>query len=142
MFELTKFNAPLFKKSFAESIFDDLFPTSSLVKGSKTFNLDIKDNEKEYIIEADLPGVDKKEISINYENENLILSIERKDEKEDKNEKENYLHKERSYCSMKRSIFLPDIEPDSIKAKLENGVLKMTIMKEENKKNTKKIEIQ
>jgi HSP20 family protein len=117
---------------------DDFMPRRSLVRD--TFKVDVVDKEKEYVIEAELPGVKKEEISLDIHDGQLRISIER-EEKVDE-EKKNYIHKERRYSSMSRSVYLGDASADSIKAKLDNGVLTITIPKTEKPEVKSKIEIE
>ena len=102
--------------------------------------MDVVDKEKEYVIEAELPGVKKEELSLDIQDGQLRISIER-EEKVDE-EKKNYIHKERRYSSMSRSVYLGDASADSIKAKLDNGVLTITIPKTEKPEVKSKIEIE
>ncbi len=104
-----------------------------------TFKLDIEEKDKEYILEADLPGIDKDEIDINLDKGRLTISITREDS-EDVEEK-NYIHKERRYCSMSRAVYLDNVSEDDITANLEDGVLNITIPKLDKEEKSKKIEI-
>ena len=105
-----------------------------------SFKVDIQDNQNEYVVEAHLPGVDKEEISLELDEERLTISIERQ-EKVDEQEK-NYIHRESRYSSMSRSIYLRDSLDEEVKAKLDNGVLYISVSKQKNSKNTKRIEIE
>jgi HSP20 family protein len=106
-----------------------------------TFKLDVQDKEKEYLIEAELPGVKKEEITLEMHDGQLMIGIQR-EEKVDE-EKKNYIHKERRYCSMNRSVYLADADTENIKAKLDNGVLEITVPKVEKSVSQKnKIEIE
>ena len=105
-----------------------------------TFKVDVEDNGKEYLIEAEMPGVDKKDINLQLNDGKLTISITR-DEINETQEK-NYIHKERRYNSMSRSIYLEDSKPDAIKAKLENGILKIIVPKEEKPNNSITIEVE
>ena len=84
--------------------------------------------------------VDKKDINLQLNDGKLTISIIR-DETNEIQEK-NYIHKERRYNSMSRSIYLEDSKPDAIKAKLENGVLKIIVPKEEKPNNSITIEVE
>ena len=101
--------------------------------------MDIEDNGKEYLIEAEMPGVDKKDINLQLNDGKLTISINRDESSE--TQKKNYIHKERRYISMSRSIYLEDSKPDAIKAKLENGVLKIIAPKEEKPNNSITIDV-
>lgn len=176
MFDLTKYNKGLRNNGLEGFFLDDWFGSSPMNYSKLSFKLDIKENEKEYLIEADLPGLKKEEIKIAYEHENLIITTEKseeieeiepsekenkkdkklmsvgktKDKKEDdkkeKDKKEeienNYIHRERNFYSMQRSMYMPNINPDKIKAKLKDGVLNLTIPKKIKKIAEYKIDIE
>jgi len=105
-----------------------------------TFKLDVQDKEKEYAIEAEVPGVKKEEIKLEMNENRLTISIERNETVDE--EKKNYIHKERRTCSMQRSVFLRDAKADGIKAKLDDGVLNITIPKDDSKAVKKSISIE
>lgn len=125
------------------NVLDDFF-TSPISRSrslmSDTFKLDIKDEEDKYVVEADLPGVKKEEIDLQLDDGRLTISIER-EEKEEKEEKD-YVHRERRYSSMCRSVYLGDIKDEDVNAKLEDGVLSIEISKDDKKERTKKIPIE
>jgi len=113
----------------------------SLMPVTKTTPIDITENEKEYHVKADVPGFEKDEISISL-NDN-ILTIQGEKKKEDKDEKENYIRKERFYSSFSKSISLyENVDIDKIDASLKNGTLELRIPKKEvQEKPVKKIEV-
>ncbi|HZJ85805.1 MAG TPA: Hsp20/alpha crystallin family protein [Erysipelotrichaceae bacterium] len=124
------------------NVLDDFFSDTPLMQRdlrNDTFKLDIEEKDKEYILEADLPGIDKDEIDINLDKGRLTISITREDS-EDVEEK-NYIHKERRYCSMSRAVYLDNVSEDDITANLEDGVLNITIPKLDKEEKSKKIEI-
>jgi HSP20 family protein len=92
-----------------------------------TFKIDVQDNEKEYVIDAELPGVDKDEIKVELNEGRLTISIDREENIDEENK--NYIHKERRYCSMCRGIYLADADQKGVKAKLDNGILRITVPK-------------
>ncbi|HCP14463.1 MAG TPA: heat-shock protein Hsp20 [Peptococcaceae bacterium] len=105
-----------------------------------TFKLDVQDKDKEYLIQADLPGIKKEEVKVDLDAGRLTISVEREERIDE--EKKNYVHKERRYSSMSRSIYLADAKSDGIKAKLEEGVLNISIPKEEKPETGVKIDIE
>lgn len=125
------------------NMLDDFF-TSPLSKNrnlmNDSFKMDIKDKEDKYVVEADLPGVNKEEVDISLNEGRLTISIER-EEKQEQEEKE-YIHRERRYSSMTRSVYLGDIQEEGISAKLEEGVLCIEIPKGKEEEKTKKIPIE
>jgi len=123
------------------NVLDDFFtgtPRRSLA--ADTFKIDLQEDEANYFIEADLPGVNKDEINIGMDDGKLQISVMREEKIED--EKKNYLHRERRLTSMQRTIYLADADPANIKAKLDNGVLCMTIPKKGIEDKSVKIEIE
>lgn len=130
-----------------DSIFDDLFneiyslPTSFLSKSGMDLSprIDISETDAEYKIEAELPGINQKEIDIKIDNNILTIKGKREDRKEEKDK--NYHLRERYYGAFQRSISLPsNIDSDKIEASFEHGVLHITVPKS-NGRASKKIEI-
>lgn len=118
---------------------DFMMPRRSLVRD--TFKLDVQDKDKEYLIEAELPGVKKEEVTLEIHDGQLMIGIQREEKVDEENK--NYIHKERRYCSMNRSVYLADADSNNIKAKLDNGVLEITVPKLEKSVSQKnKIEIE
>jgi HSP20 family protein len=104
-----------------------------------TFKIDVKETDGEYLVEAELPGVKKEEIDLSVDGENLCISINH--EEETKEDRENYIHRERRVSSMSRRVRLANVKPEEIKAKLEDGVLSIAIPKRAEAANNRKIEI-
>ena len=103
--------------------------------------LDVRENTNTITIEAELPGVDEKNVTVTVANGVLTIKGEKKQEKEEKNE--NYYLSERSYGAFERSLRLPDtIDESKVEAKFDKGVLKVTAAKKpEAVKAERKIEI-
>ena len=99
-----------------------------------------EDNDK-FNITSELPGLDKADLEITVKDGILEIKGEQKEEKEDK--KEGFVRREYHSSSYYRSFNLPEnIDEDKIDAKLDNGILKLTLpKKEEEKKEKKKIEV-
>jgi len=104
-----------------------------------TFKVDVQESENAYVIEAEMPGINKEEINLSLDDDRLTVSVRRNEEV--KNEKGNYIHRERRYSSMQRSIFLAGVGDEGIDAKLENGVLSITVPKKIKPDYSKQIEI-
>ena len=95
--------------------------------------VDIYEDEKNIVIKAELPGVDKKDIHVDIKDRVLTLSGERSYDNEVK--EDNYYRRERAYGKFQRAFSLPDtLDPDKIKADFKDGVLKIDIPKPEEKK--------
>jgi HSP20 family protein len=90
--------------------------------------VDITEDDKEYLIKADLPEMKKNEIKVNVENGVLTVSGERKTEKEEKNKKFHRI--ERSYGTFQRSFALPeDADGAKVAAEFKEGVLRVHLPK-------------
>ena len=128
----------------ASSLFDRFFDdwdTPSLFNEDNTLvpAFDITENEKEYIVTAELPGIDAKEVDVTISEGVLSVKGEKKHEKEDKGE--DYHRIERRYGSFHRSFRIPGkVETDKIDANYKGGVLKLILPKAEGSE-TKKIEV-
>jgi HSP20 family protein len=96
-------------------------------------DVDIRETKDELVLEAELPGIDEKDLDIRVEGNTLTIRGERKFEK--KATEDNYLRVERSYGSFTRSFSLPHtINNESIKADYSNGVLTIRLPKREEAK--------
>lgn len=107
--------------------------------GSDTFNIDVRSCEESYIVEAELPGVKKEDVKLDFDNDCLSISVERKDESETK--EGNYIHRERKFSAMKRSIRLQNVSREGINAKMEEGMLIVEVPKLKREQMKTAIEI-
>lgn len=105
-------------------------------------SIDLSETKDSYIVKAEIPGMEAKDIDITLQEDLLTIRGEKKQEKEEKDE--NYHFVERSYGSFTRSIRLPqEVKGDKIKASYKEGVLKITLPKsEEAKKKETKIKVE
>ena len=117
---------------------DGMMPSRNLLRD--TFKIDIEEMEKEYLVEAEMPGIKKEEIDLGVEDDNLCISVNRSEEAN--KDGKNFIHRERRQSSMSRRIRLADANLAEIKAKLEEGVLSVTIPKHDKTLSSRKIEIE
>ena len=119
--------------------FDDFFNDSFISANNNYPSVDVREEEKQYILEADIPGTKEKELDIKVDGNLLTISNKHDEKKQEK--KQNYLLKERRNQSFSRSFVLPkNADIKSIKANYNNGHLELTIPKTEAAK-PKQIEI-
>ncbi len=124
-------------RGFFNDTFDNFF------SNSEDFSVDIKEKEDAYTLEADLPGLTKEDIQLDYTNNVLSISAHQETNKEEKDDEGNYIRRERSSRSYSRQFLIKNVDEDAIKASFENGVLTVDLpKKEEDTPETKKIEIQ
>ncbi|MEL7834750.1 Hsp20/alpha crystallin family protein [Fodinibius sp. Rm-B-1B1-1] len=129
-----------------DRIFNELIPFSWRLDEPETGMsmwtpiTDMMETDNEYLLEVELPGLTKKDIQINCQDNVLSVEGERKHDK--KEERPGYLRSERSYGAFKRSIILPtSILEDKVKATFKDGILKITVPKaEKSKRKTVPIE--
>ncbi len=114
------------EKAFFANPFGSFFRTGALAE----FRTDISDEGDSYVLQADLPGFDKKDIQLDVNGDTLIINAERHSEKETK-EKDKYICSERSYGSYSRQFDISSVDADAIKAKYENGVLTLKLPKKQ-----------
>ncbi|MBP6491702.1 MAG: Hsp20/alpha crystallin family protein [Clostridia bacterium] len=105
-----------------------------------TFKINVQQNEADYLIEAELPGVSKEEVTLDLNEGRLNISVKR--EENINEEKKNYIHRESRSCSMSRSVYLADADSKGITAKLDNGMLRITVPRQAKEVKTEKIEIE
>ncbi|WP_294196672.1 Hsp20/alpha crystallin family protein [uncultured Clostridium sp.] len=112
-------------------MFNDFFNDDMLSEfnSSGSFKTDIKENPEGYVVHAELPGVNKEDINIDYNNNYLTISAIKNNEFEEK--KDNYIRRERSYGSVSRGFYINNIDKNSIKAKFDNGVLSVELPKKD-----------
>ena len=115
---------------FFEDAMRDFFPGFyRRSEGHKYMRTDIKENDKDYEMEIELPGMDKKDINIELSDGYLTISAGKSDKSEDKH---NYIRRERSF-SCSRSYYVGDVKKEDVKAKYENGMLCLSVPKSEPK---------
>lgn len=146
MFGLTPFNRNVIRRTdeknpmsdWIDDFFsDDFFPMRSL--RHDTFKVDVREEDKSYLIEADMPGVKKDEVSLEYHDGYLSISINKDESKEEDNKQ--YIHRERRICSMHRTLNMGDIDSDKIEASLKDGILSIRAPKMESVDTKKHIQI-
>jgi HSP20 family protein len=129
-------------KTRMEDVFDDFFGSSSLSLKNMEFSpkVDVKEDEKSFKINAELPGLTEKDVNVELRENILTISGQKKEEKETKTDKEHRV--ERNYGSFSRSFTLPKgIETEKISAKFKNGILSLIIPKGKDVLETKKIKV-
>ena len=94
-----------------------------------TFRTDIKDAGDSYVLEAELPGFKKEDISAQIKNGYLTIKAERSSDAD--NDNEGYIRRERSHASYSRSFSLDGIDAEKISAEYKDGILSLTLPKEQ-----------
>jgi HSP20 family protein len=98
--------------------------------------MDLVETDDDFVLRADLPGLSESDVKIEFEDNVLTVSGERKAEHEER--KEGYYRVERASGSFSRSLTLPEgVDPDAVKASFDRGVLEIRIPKPEERKPRK-----
>ncbi|ADK17271.1 MULTISPECIES: heat shock protein Hsp18 [Clostridium] len=128
--------------NFVDSFFNnDFFAPMNMNGFGNGFKVDLKENETSYIVCADLPGINKDSIDLDFNNNYLTISAKRDDSIEDKNE--NFVRRERRYGEFRRSFYIDNVDDKNITASFNDGVLKVILPKlSQGKRQGKKIDIQ
>ena len=121
--------------NFFDDMFDDFFKPVFYGVKENSMRTDVKENENGYELAIDMPGYDKKDISLSLENGYLKVEARREEKEEDK---DSFVRRERSY-SCARSYYVGDkITEEDVKAKYENGILTLLVPKNDKKQLPKK----
>lgn len=95
-----------------------------------SFKLDIKETNNDYTVQVDLPGIKQEDIQLDYQNDALSITAKRQEETVVESNDHNYIKRERSFGSLHRSLYLPDVQVEAIKAIYKkDGTLDITLPK-------------
>lgn len=135
MFELVPYRNRLLPGSWLRDFFADGF-----LGNQSSLKADIFFEGDELVIEAELPGFNKDEIAVKFQDNQLTISAQRKEEKEEK--ADNYIRRERNVSQVCRTFVVENLNPDQVQATFENGLLRLTAPKpQELEPKVKEIDI-
>ncbi len=135
-------------QNWLPSIFNDFFDNDWMEKANATAPaINVLENEKEYKVELAAPGMTKEDFDVHIDEENnLVISMEKRNEKKEDEKNGRYLRREFSYSKFQQTMILPeDVDKEKISATVNNGVLDIELpklVKEELPKQKRVIEIQ
>lgn len=134
-------------QNWLPSIFNDFFDNEWMVKANATAPaINVIETEKAYKVELAAPGMTKEDFNVRIDEENnLVISMEKKTENKEEKKDGRYLRCEFSYSKFQQTMILPEnVDKDHISAQVENGVLNIELPKlseEEVKKPDRTIEV-
>ncbi len=135
-------NAGLLHRSI-DDLLEDFFGGSSVQRqeGVISPRFEVSETDDSVVVEAELPGMDEKDVQVTLEND--ILTIKGEKKKEEETKKKNYYVSERSYGSFQRSLRLGSgVDAEKVSASFKKGVLTVTVPKSEPEKSkTRTIDI-
>ena len=150
MFGLTPFERKGYDIFDAFNDFDKEFFNSDFFRRSHMtpaqmmkheFCTDIQDQGDKYVLEAELPGFNKEDISIDISRDYLTISAKRETSEDKKDKNGKYIRRERTMGSFQRSFSIEGIDSESINAEYNDGVLKVILPKKEQIDQTRRLEI-
>ena len=126
------------------NMIDDFFSGPTQMSSNRqllrdTFKIDIEETDDEYLVDAEVPGIKKEDVDLSIEGDNLLIKVNHQEEMDQSSK--NYVHKERRMSAMSRSVRLANANLNEIKAKLEDGILQVTIPKDKEVVSSRKIDI-
>ena len=116
---------------------DDFFAPLAKVTGDYGFKMDVEDAGDAYVVSAELPGVTKDQVDVELNEGRLSISVDKKESDEKKGK--TYLQKETSEWQASRGVYLKDAAREGLSAKLEGGVLKVNVPKQQKQSNVTKV---
>ena len=131
----------IFGENLLDEFFDEpweksLFGARNPLYGKHAKNLmktDVKETGDHYEVDIDLPGFQKDEVNVELENGYLTISAAKGLDKDQKDDEGHYIRQERYSGSCSRSFYVGDIQPEDVHAKYEDGILKLTLPKADQK---------
>lgn len=124
-----------------DGFFEDFGEPLFTMDSSNNMKSDVIKTDDGYQVTVDIPGVDKDNIDLSYDQDVLSIKAKRDSTLDQKDEQDNVIASERSYGEYVRNYRLPDVSADKISAKAEDGVLTIDLPKAEKKETGHKIEI-
>ena len=135
-------------QNWLPSIFNDFFDNEWLERANTTAPaINVIESENNFRIEVAAPGMTKEDFNVTLdENQNLVISMEKKTDQKEEQKEGRFLRREFSYSKFQQTMVIPDnVDKEKISAKVEDGVLNIDLPKlteEESKKAQKQIEVQ
>ena len=120
------------RNSWLPEVFNDLFENDFTPRNVSTAPaINVKETQTAYTVELAAPGLKKEDFMVNINAEgNLVVKMEQHDEKKDDDKNSHYLRREFSFSKFEQTLILPDdVDKEGIKAKMEHGVLTVTLPK-------------
>ena len=120
------------RNSWLPEVFNDLFENDFTPRNVSTAPaINVKETQTASTVELAAPGLKKEDFMVNINAEgNLVVKMEQHDEKKDEDKNSHYLRREFSFSKFEQTLILPDdVDKEGIKAKMEHGVLTVTLPK-------------
>ncbi|CCY83063.1 small heat shock protein [Prevotella sp. CAG:1185] len=122
------------RNNWMPEVFNDFFDTDFMTRANATAPaINVKETDKDYTVEVAAPGMTKDDFNVNIDKDgNLHIHMEAHTEKKDEDKKSHYLRREFAYSKFEQTLLLPeDVKKEAIEAKVNDGVLTVTLPKME-----------
>lgn len=122
------------RNNWMPEVFNDFFDTDFMTRTKATAPaINVKETEKDYTVEVAAPGMTKDDFNVNIDKDgNLHIHMEAHTEKKEEDKKSHYLRREFAYSKFEQTLLLPDdVEKEAIAARVNDGVLTVTLPKME-----------
>lgn len=122
---------------FGEDLFDNFFNDDFMMRpfqrstASQMMKTDVRELDNAYEVDMELPGFKKEDIKLDLKDGYLTVNATRNTENNEKNDEGKYIRQERYVGTCSRSFYVGDVKPTDIGAKYEDGILKLTVPKEQ-----------
>ena len=126
---------------WSENLFDDLFDFDKNFFGTRNplygkrgkdlMKTDVQENDSGYTVDIDLPGFKKDEVNVELKDGYITVSASKGLNRDEKDKEGHYIRQERYTGACSRSFYVGDVQPEDVKAKFEDGVLKLTVPKKD-----------
>lgn len=120
------------RNNWMPEVFNDFFDTDFMTRTKATAPaINVKETENEYTVEVAAPGMKKEDFNVNIDKDgNLHIHMEAHNEKKEEDKKSHYLRREFAYSKFEQTLLLPDdVEKEAIAARVNDGVLTVTLPK-------------
>lgn len=125
---------------FGKDLLDDFFGSGYMTRSNAgAIRTDVRETDTEYIVEAELPGFKKEDIELDVTDDRLTITAKHEETKDE--EDKNFIRKERRYGEVCRSFLVRGIDSENAKADYVDGILKITLPKQEETVKKSKIDI-
>lgn len=132
---LRKRNYNLFDDFFGDMFEDSFFNNTAQSMLPQLMKTDVVEKDGQYLLDIELPGYEKKDVQAELKDGYLTIMANREQTIENKDEKSNFVRRERYSGSMKRSFYVgEDVKEDDVQAGFKDGILKVSVKKPEVKK--------
>lgn len=114
---------------FNDSVFDDFFNRPFFYSKRQIMRTDLREEENHYLLDIELPGLNKEDIKLSLEDGYLTVGVEKEDDKDQKDDQGRFIRRERFYGSCSRRFYVGSVNEADIQAEYKDGILTINVPK-------------